>query len=340
MTERDATHQSNKRDALFDCLRGDREGEALGLIASMGVTTLSSLRFPYAEKDIFTVLMVAVMRGQMRVVKVLLKRGVDMNAGRLSWHETYRYTLINTPLLYAISSENNFLLDLLLENGADPLYDIKTFLNVSNIPFLSALGKGGYIFHRIIKYSNVFTEFGCYRHRYTCNKHTCLCYAISYHLDKYVSPESFQFIQKIIQKGGIVCSGHSGNSIFGTGTRTCSQIYQCLAKKVKYLNDGTVVNECLSLVCSTDYVHENSTLYCTLKTFTDTIMENDGPAASDELRKASITWLANVTKQPSTLKHICRVHIRRFIPGLCIEAVKTLPLPTELIDYINVVNKK
>ena len=232
MAERDATHKSDKLDALFGCLRGDKEDEALDLIASMDVTTLSCLRFPYVEdktaveeywwyvcvlkqnfpeQNIFTVLMVAVMRGHMRVVKVLLEKGVDMNAGHLLWNG--KYTLINTPLLYAISSENVSLLDLLLENGADPLYDGKRYLNVSDIPFLSALGKGSDIFNRILQYSNVFTEFGFD----TYNKHTCLCYAITTHLDKYVSPESFQFIQKTIQKGGIVCSEHSSNSMQSPG---------------------------------------------------------------------------------------------------------------------------
>jgi len=355
MTERD-TSQSNELKTLLDCLRCNKEDEALDLIASMNAGTLSLYQDDGVPVGLFearcTFLMLAVMRGQMRVVRALLEKRVNINEGRLLVDFDGRHTLANTPLLYAISSENISLLDLLLENGADPLFvdgkytDICRY--VSNIPFISALGKGGYIFNRILQYSNVFTTFGPRQYVHS-EKHTCLCYAIRHHLCESSSRDSFQCVEKIIEKGGMVCSGYphytSRDEFFPctwlhTSEGSCNEIAKCLTEE--NFHDASAVYECLSLVCSTDYVHEHSTLYKTLATYTDGITKCNSRAARHKLAElpySYLTWMANISKQPSTLKHICRVCIRRSIPELSIDAVKRLPLPIELIDYVNVVNK-
>jgi len=315
----------NELKELFACLRGDKEDEALDLIAQMEVRTLCL--YVGDEKGFLgTALLYAIKQNKMRAMAALLEKKVDIDAGQLAFDDGYE--LGDSPLLYAIKKKNIALLDLLLENGADPLFDSEKtkqlivtngkYLTVYDIPFLYALKKGAYIFNRILQYSIVSTEFGpglggC------SEKHTCLCYAVGRYFNILPYPERFQIIQKIIAKGGKVCSGKSNYCSVKmckvTPNGTCSEIVNFFQEMLNEELDSRSYEDakrCLSLLCETDYMHENSTLYKSVATYTDT----EDPFTP--------TWVTNITKHSSTLKHICRVYIRRYIPGMCIEVLKTL----------------
>jgi len=359
--------------ALLECLERNMHNEALNLIASMDVANLN-LRAdfkedPWGGKNV-SPLMCAVLHGEMKIVKALLEKEVDVNVGQVVndgdgyWEET--------PLHYAIGNDNIALMDMLLEHGADPLFDQAKTRNIRGkkdirvpplISFVLAFRKGGSIFGRIIRYSNMYTEFAdseLFGSKVV--KHTCLCYALQYGFVRVK-----HIIHHFIQRGGVVCSGNPDNTAMEVGypgaKGICGNIFNALKRTLSIrINDGRNVDfhTCLSdarhlltLLCATDYVHESSCLYKTIMTYIDTAKANIIPVDLDGLddlnlkrleqaleeRRQILTWMTDITKQPSTLKHICRVYIRRSIPRLCTEAVDTLPLPSELIEYVSVVNR-
>jgi len=352
---------------LFDCLKRNKQDEALGLIASMDVSTLNLL-VEVTDNCFITALQCAVPLNQPRIVNALLEKRVDVNKGEGCYSNFYGYFIWkSTPLLSALIKSNFTLIDILLEHGADPLFDSDKAkqLNPMNgrqhgsapisIPFSFALSRGNYIFSRFLQYTDVSAEFGP-------GNHTCLCYALRHYLDECCSSASLHYMQRIIQKGGRVCSGDSNNFAEEWGIVStkgiCSEIVHCLNVMLNereetlhgfHCTNAKAAHNCLSLVCATDYVHENSSLYKTLATYTDAIKTNNIRVALDELAEVDVkrfeqkrqilTWMTTITKQPSNLKHICRVYVRSLIPNMCIEAIQALPLPTELIDYVNVVNK-
>jgi len=366
--------------ALFQCIENNQQDDALDLIASMDVSTLN-LILDYGRalrrKENVTVLFKAVQKSQIEVVRALLAKGVDVNIGEVVFggmRDTH--WIDETPLYYTIKSGHIALMDMLLENGADIQVnpEEKCFVGMSgktyeyheqNNPYVcaiwkynirafqAALRKGGYTFNRILLYSSLSTEFGC-----KLEKHTCLCYAVEH----FYAPNIYQCIQQIIQRGGVLCSGSSYNTARNVdivGAKgICSNLFRCL--ELMFGRGNTIAgffctypetaHSLLSMIFATDYMHENSCLYKTLETYTDTIEPKPITCMYDERNRKRVAHtleerqqvsarMSNITKQPSKLTHICRVYIRRSIPGLCPEVVETLPLPTKLIDYVNVVDK-
>jgi len=376
MAEWDTRHLHDLK-ALFEYIKHNKQDEALDLIGALDVQSLNIL-MP-EEKDhlvsvlegkghLVSVLTHAVQHNRLRVVLALLEKKVDVNLGRGLYGISpvfFAIIMVITPLYDALFSKRYNLFYMLLEYGADPLFQTKddtyptkviawngrclTTVHVAtDISFYNALGHGGTICSRILQYSNVFTEFG------NCN-HTCLCYAMKLNIYRKCYPAIFQCIQRIIEKGGVVCSGKSLSTGFATklgiasSKMICNLFCVCLHVMVNENDFAKAVHRCLSYICATDYVHKNSILYNTLASYSEAIKTNKHLVALDALGKVDstrleqnrqiLTWIMDITKQPSTLKHICRVYIRRSIPGLCIEAIETLPLPDELIDYVTVVNE-
>ena len=363
--------------ALLECLERTMHTEALDLITLMDVANLNIIadfkEDPWGGKNV-SPLMYAVLHGEMRIVKALLEKGVDVNIGRVCCSSTYSVSDFceETPLCYAIREENIALMDMLLEHGADPLFDQAKTRNIRGkkdirvlplISFVLAFRKGGSIFGRIIRYSNMYTEFAdseLFGSKVV--KHTCLCYAVQWGFVRVKHR-----IHQIIQRGGVVCSGNPDYTAMEVGypgaKGICGNIFNALKRTLSIrINDGRNVDfhtclsdarQLLTLLCATDYVHESSCLYKTIMTYIDTAKANIIPVDLDGLddlnlkrleqaleeRRQILTWMTDITKQPSTLKHICRVYIRRSIPRLCTEAVETLPLPSELIEYVSVVNR-
>jgi len=366
--------------AVFECIENNQQNEALNLIASMDASTLN-LILDYGtvlqRRKNVTALFKSVQKSQIKVVKALLAKGVDVNIGEVVFEVTRDiHSIRETPLYYAIQGGHIALMDMLLENGADlqlnpeekrfsglsgktyeyhepnDLYGFPRPYNI--MAFNTALRKGGYTLSRVLQYSNMSTEFGWIR-----EKHTCLCYAVEYYLADFFSLNRYQCMQQTIQRGGVVCSGNSQNTAskvnIAGAKEICSNIFHFFNLMVNggFCTYSETAQSLLSMILATDYIHENSCLYKTLKTYTDTIKPRTTPFEFDmfdyrtrkrvvhtlEGRKQVLARLSNITRQPSKLKHICRVYIRRSIHGLCTEVVETLPLPTKLIDYVNVVDK-
>jgi len=345
--------------ALFECLKRTMHKEALDLIASMDVENLNRIA-DYEDGNNLTALMYAVLLDEMRIVKALLEKGVDVNIGQVVCDEVGLCE--ETPLYYAIENGNIALMDMLLEHGAVPLFNqtkaryigfLKEMWDVSsNISFVLAFEKGELIFNCILRFTNMYTEI---------DKHMCLCFFLKFRFNVGIKKQ----IHQIIQRGGVVCSGKPDNTAMEVGYQgakgICGNIFNALKRTLSIrINYERNVHTCLSdarhlltLLCATDYMHESSCPYKTIETYIDTAKANIIPVDLDGLddlnlkrleqaleeRRQILTWMTDITKQPSTLKHICRVYIRRSIPRLCTEAVETLPLPSELIDYVNIVDR-
>ena len=233
------------------------------------------------------------------------------------------------------------------------------------IPFTLALKKGVSMFNRILQYTNVFTEIGP-------DKRTSLCDAVELHFargrDSFfdqksfynMQAKSFYCMQEIVAKGGVVCSGDTDSPSeeldMVSSRGVCSHIVRCLNKMLNV--DDTIVGNIflypiealrfVSLISVTDYMHENSCLYKTLAICTDIFkarqicfdlhelddVSRERVEQKFEQRRQVLSWMTNITKHPSSLKHICRVFVRRHIRSLSKEAVQTLQLPDELINYV------
>ena len=361
--------------ALFECLKRNMHKEALDLIASMDVENLNRIA-DYKDGNNLTALMYAVLLDEMIIVKALLEKGVDVNIGQVEYQKSGFCE--ETPLYCAIKNGNTDLMDMLLEHGADPLYNqtktryyqnfhgTKEMVVVSpHVSFILAFCKAGLSFYRIIRYTNMYKEFVDFHQSGTKLATTCLCFAVPYGFGG--RPNHKNPIHQIIQRGGVVCLGNPDYTAMEVGypgaKGICGMVFNALKNKLNIRIDDRRnfdfhtchkdARHLLTLLCATDYVHENSCLYKTTETYTDTAKANNIPVDLDGLddldrkiweqaleeRRQILTWMTDITKQPSTLKHICRVYIRRSISRLCIEAVETLLLPIELIEYVSVVNR-
>ena len=345
--------------ALFECLERTMHSETLDLIASMEVENLNLIA-DYDFGNNLTALMYAVLLDEMRIVKALLEKGVDVNVGQVV-NDVYGYSE-ETPLYYAIRNDKIALMNMLLEHGADPLFNRankqryigcrKEMWNVSlKVSFNLAMIRGIFTLDRIIPFINMYTEI---------NKHLCLCFALQYGFHARVKLQ----IIHIIQSGGVVCLGNPDNTAMEVGypcaKGICSNVFNTLKGALNIWIDNrrqvhawdSDARLFLTLICATDYVHENSCLYKTIEAYMDSVKSQIIPVDLDALnrrrckqqhkleeRQQVLAWMADITKHPSTLKHICRVYIRRSIPKLCTEAVETLPLPRKLIEYVNVVDR-
>ena len=197
MAERNA-HHAKDLATLFECIRNNRQDEALDLIASMDCRTLNHL---VEVKDYYfmTALIFAVEQDQPRVVSALLEKGVDPNEGH-GVCSNGQFIWKTSPLLTALMMGKDIsILYMLLKKGADPLFGsenakqlialdgLQHDTDLPYIPFTFALKFCGFFFDHVLQYTNVFTKFGP-------DKRTCLCDAVETYFGKV---KAFHFMQKI-----------------------------------------------------------------------------------------------------------------------------------------------
>ncbi|XP_052784472.1 uncharacterized protein LOC128220218 isoform X1 [Mya arenaria] len=340
---------------LFECLKRVSLNEAKEISDILSVRRLNGL-VEVTENYHMTALYFAVKNNFNGIVKSLLDKGVDVDRGQ-GCYSNYLGQFIwkETPLLNALFMTKFEMIEMLLQHGADPLYDSskarlvdpmngQTFSSgLTHVAFDVALTRGKYIVDMFLKYVNVKREYGE-------RSHTCLCNAVKYYLEESCSSQSMEYIRQIIQKGGIICRGDCSTIAEGTGSfisgRICSIITLCLNNIVNvkeetlygfHCSNSKAALHCLKLVCTSDYVHSDSTIYRTLSKYSEKVLEeNDLSPEIENSKQQNIMWIINYTRNPSTLKHICSVVIRQYIPGVCSGKCDRLPIPNELRKYMNI----
>ncbi|KAH3815229.1 uncharacterized protein LOC127834086 isoform X1 [Dreissena polymorpha] len=359
-----ATAGTNKLSLLIDGMsKGDSE-VVTGLIAELSVRELDTLIEVNAKNRYMTPLHFATINNKLDVVKLLLSKGVDIARGEGCYSNFYGYFIWKeTPLLSALCHGKPIsLIQTLLEHGADPQYDENQARMLDprigrmhgsypiQIPFNVALIKGRYIFELILRYSDVQRTFGS-------GQHTCLCYAIKHYLEVSCSSLTIEFIRMILQRGGVLCNGSCNNFAEEAGIISsdgrCSIVIKCLHAIITddidslhgfHCTSSKAAMKCLELVCTSDYLRTGSCLFQTLETFRNYRLRGHGDDGVDHAGERNqlsdvvmhkLRWIQSFTQQPSTLKHICRVWVKRLIPNITREIVLDLPIPEELMAYLN-----
>lgn len=279
----------------------------------------------------------AVMNGYYDIVEILLSHKAQVNKTGTYNDETTLHT--TSPLLEAVKMLDCKIACLLMEKGASPQREIpgprlmeeeggslqyKEFL----IPINVSLGKNIDLYKCLLEHSDMSLEYGS-------SKHTCLCYALEYFVD--TSPLLLPYVEEVLHHGGKLCTGFKENSM-ATGNGICCHLKALIFKLVHpetVLGCGNVNHKlyynCFKLVCSTDYLHQQSTVLKTLQDFLKT--HRHFQMLHGDVIKDCLTWIVRYTESPSSLRHICRVTIRNCVRPFNLKQCEKLGLPQELLKY-------
>lgn len=353
-TEKLPVERGRKETPLNQLMNAIKDGDTekcQDLVQQMKPRMINcKFRLKYEGFDGYSIppLIWAVIKQRYSIVEVLLAAHADVH--RLGYFERDRMLYSFNSLLKAIELNDFKMTELLLKHGAEAQKGISGMKSVEEeggmIQFLKwiypvnvSLLNGSVTSRLLLKYSDMGLEYGEQRH-------TCLCYALSYM--KQVT--DCRLLKEVVQLGGRLCSG-LGDEEGGQKQRVCSCFQELLRAGFSVLinDDGqrTLTGNkmhyiCVKLLSYTDYAGEHSLIYRAFKHHAENLATIDLKVT--DLRHDSqqlvdcLHWILDYGKTPSSLKHIARVTIRKCLNVVTSEKCKMLSLPVKLIKYISLVD--
>ena len=342
---------------LLTCIQFGSPKSCQEMIDSMDVKKLNKrvrLNLPRYSDLTVTPLLWATMLKRHCSIDHLLKKGVKPN--KTGHYHDLGVMFVYSPLLKAVENGDLESVNLLLEAGADPQASVVG-------PFMMEEEGGSVQWQRTLtplqqsliegKCNNVHIVESLLRHSHI-NKamddkgHTCLCTAIKLYWYGYFEPSelNIDYIIRIVLHGGTLCAG----SLFD-GVVQCEYLKALLSHtfhiEISRSESGQKTGE-LSIAKSyldavkgllfTDYLHENSTVFKTIRHFLTLLERQFKLVFKNKESESDYAWLSSQCNTPATLQHICRVNIRNSFKKFSAERCNELPLPKQLHEYLVLVN--